>query len=64
MENSSDTRTETIGGAFFVRKKKNYRSERKKGEKNAEDFLQADNRHFFACLFGKRDFFAQRLMDK
>jgi len=64
MKDSSDTRTEIIGGAFFVRKKKSHRSERKKG-RNAEAFSWAGNRQgLLRLLFREERFFARRLMDK
>ncbi|ERL21329.1 hypothetical protein HMPREF1986_01511 [Oribacterium sp. oral taxon 078 str. F0263] len=56
MKDSSDTRTEIIGGAFFVRKKKSHRSERKKGKMRKSFHGRAIGRVSCACFFGKRDF--------
>ena len=58
MEDSSDTRTETIGGVFLSSEKEEPSFGTEEGRKNMRrPFFRAGNRHFFACLIGKRVFF-------
>ena len=57
MKDGSDTRTEIIGGAFFVRKKKSHRSERKKGKKCGSLFMGGQSAGPFALAFSGREIF-------
>ena len=55
MEDSSETRTEIIGGAFFVRKKKSHRSERKKDEKTCGGLFYGQAIDTFSPGFSERE---------
>ena len=64
MEDSSDTRTETIGGAFLSPEKEEPSFGTEEG-KNAEVFSWAGNRQgLLRLLFREERFFVRRLMDK